>query len=122
MLGFPIMSFVAAESLNLENVRVRDFLPLITPGDIRKKHPLSGRVADVVQRGRDEIKAILRGNDRRLLVIVGPCSIHDVGGAMEYAARLAKVCDEVADVMRVEMRVRRSCGRGTQSAVMPSVL
>jgi 3-deoxy-7-phosphoheptulonate synthase len=99
------MSFIAAEPSNLENVRVRDFLPLITPAEIRKKHPLTAKVADVVQRGRDEIKAILRGNDRRLLVIVGPCSIHDVGGAMEYAARLAKVCDEVADVMWVVMRV-----------------
>ncbi len=100
-----IMSFVSTEPLNLENVRVRDFLPLITPSDIRKKLPLNAKVAEVVQRGRDEIKAILRGSDKRLLVIVGPCSIHDVVGAMEYAGRLTKIREEVADVMHVVMRV-----------------
>jgi 3-deoxy-7-phosphoheptulonate synthase len=99
------MSVLAPKSSNLQNVRVRDFLPLITPADIRQKHALSSGAAEAVQRGRDEVKAILQAEDSRLLVIVGPCSIHDVSGAMEYATRLAKVRKEVADVMMVVMRV-----------------
>ncbi|MBC3691592.1 3-deoxy-7-phosphoheptulonate synthase, partial [Bacillus pumilus] len=65
------------------NLRVREFTPLPTPQELIAELPLDARVADVVERGRDEVRAIMDGVDDRLLVIVGPCSIHDPKAGLE---------------------------------------
>ncbi|WP_156388546.1 MULTISPECIES: 3-deoxy-7-phosphoheptulonate synthase [unclassified Nocardioides] len=86
------------------DLRVRRFEALPEPREITDEIPLTSARADVVARGRDEIRAILDGVDDRLLVIVGPCSIHDTDAGLEYAARLAEQATRHADRLLVVMR------------------
>jgi 3-deoxy-7-phosphoheptulonate synthase len=79
--------------------------PLIPPAAIRTTLPLTEAAADLVASSRDAIRAILAGTDRRLLVVVGPCSIHDVDAAMEYGTRLRRLRDELSDDLLILMRV-----------------
>jgi 3-deoxy-7-phosphoheptulonate synthase len=67
--------------------------------------PLTDERSDVVTRGRDDIAAILDGHDDRLLVVVGPCSVHDVDAALDYAQRLSATAAELSDDLCVVMRV-----------------
>ena len=69
--------------------RIEQIVPLLTPAEILDELPLSAEHEDVVLRGRAEIGSILDQGDDRLLVVVGPCSVHDVDAALEYARRLA---------------------------------
>lgn len=94
-----------SEVLPLENVRVRGVTRLITPTQIKEQLPASRFQTETVLRGRQEARAIVRGEDDRLLVIVGPCSIHDPVAALEYAERLAKLSREVSDRLLLVMRV-----------------
>ena len=80
-------------------------MPLITPQDLENRLPLTDVSRATVLRGRQEIEAILSGNDPRPLVVVGPCSIHDLKAAMEYAKRLAELKDKVQDRLCIVMRV-----------------
>lgn len=91
--------------LPLENLRVRGVTRLITPTQIKEQLPASPAQMETVQRGREQARAILRGEDDRLLVVVGPCSIHDPEAALEYARRLAALSKEVADRYLIVMRV-----------------
>ncbi len=78
---------------------------LVAPRQVKSRiRPAPASLA-TVQRGRDEARAILHGKDRRLLAVVGPCSIHDPQGALEYAARLAKLREELAGSLCIFMRV-----------------
>ena len=67
--------------------------------------PVTDDLATSISRHREEIQAILRGDDPRLLVVVGPCSIHDVAAARDYAARLAPLAHELAGSLKIAMRV-----------------
>jgi 3-deoxy-7-phosphoheptulonate synthase len=87
------------------NVRVARFEPLDPPTHLRAELPINRRIAGTVLEGRHAISRILSGEDRRPLVIVGPCSIHDPLAALDYARRLAGLRDEVADTLCVVMRV-----------------
>lgn len=87
------------------NLHVVDTSPLITPTQLKRELPISDRAAETVAATRDAIRAILLGEDRRLLAVVGPCSIHDVEAARDYAARLLKARDEFADQLLIVMRV-----------------
>lgn len=78
-----------ATASSTSNLRVNHFAALPTPRDLMSELPLDARVTDVVERGRDEVRAIMDGVDDRLLVIVGPCSIHDPEAGLDYARRLA---------------------------------
>jgi len=89
----------------LENLRVRGVTRLITPAQIKEQHPADSFQTETVLRGREEARAIVRGEDNRLLVIVGPCSIHDPSAALDYARRLAALSQEVADRYLLVMRV-----------------
>lgn len=89
----------------LENLRVRGVTRLITPTQIKEQLPASPAQMETVQRGREQARAILRGEDDRLLVVVGPCSIHDPEAALDYARRLAVLSKEVADRYFIVMRV-----------------
>ncbi len=94
-----------AQAHRLENLRVRGVTRLITPTQIKEQLPASSEQIDSVLHGRDQARAILRGEDDRLLVVVGPCSIHDPLAALDYARRLAVLSREVADRYLVVMRV-----------------
>jgi 3-deoxy-7-phosphoheptulonate synthase len=86
------------------NLRVSEFTPLPTPQDVLAELPLDRRAAEVVGRGRDEVRAILDGVDDRLLVIVGPCSIHDPKAGLEYARRLVSQAEKHRADLLVVMR------------------
>lgn len=87
------------------NRRVFELEPLPTPADVLSSMPLSAEATDLVVRSRDEIRNCLYGKDDRLLVITGPCSIHDPEAALDYAHRLAKLKDELGDRLLIVMRV-----------------
>lgn len=91
--------------LPLENLRVRGVTRLITPTQIKEQLPANPAQMETVQRGREQARAILRGEDDRLLVVVGPCSIHDPEAALDYARRLAALSKEVSDRYLIVMRV-----------------
>ncbi len=77
---------------------------LVTPRALKESFPMTDAANATVIKGREEIKRILRKEDSRLLVIVGPCSLHDQKAALEYAARLAELREAVKDQIVVVMR------------------
>jgi 3-deoxy-7-phosphoheptulonate synthase len=85
------------------NVLAQDVL--MTPEDLKRRLPLTEQVEETVLRGRNTVERILDRKDHRLLVVVGPCSIHDPEAAMDYARRLKRLADEVTDTLYVVMRV-----------------
>lgn len=88
-----------------QNIRIRAFDPLISPAEMARQVPASSGSALTVLESRRTIEAILEGRDQRPLVIVGPCSIHNPEIAYDYAKRLKKLADQVADSLFVVMRV-----------------
>ena len=84
---------------------MRGVTRLITPAQIKEQLPVSRSQMETVLRGREQARAIIRGEDDRLLVVVGPCSIHDSAAALDYAEKLAALSREVADRIFVIMRV-----------------
>ncbi|UOD80553.1 3-deoxy-7-phosphoheptulonate synthase [Paenarthrobacter ureafaciens] len=86
------------------NLRVARFEPLPAPQDIIPELPLDARSAAVVDRGRDEVRAVMDGVDDRLLVIVGPCSIHDPKAGLEYARRLVSQAEKHKEDLLIVMR------------------
>ena len=87
------------------DLRVDSIRPLLPPAILLEELPLTEAAAVTVSQGREEVAAILRGEDDRLVVIVGPCSIHDPVAAMDYARRLRALADETAADLRIVMRV-----------------
>jgi len=88
-----------------ENTRVRGVTRLVSPREVKEKLPASPEILARVAEHRETCRRILRGEDPRLLVIVGPCSIHDPVSAIEYARRLAALAKEVSDRLFLVMRV-----------------
>jgi len=78
---------------------------LISPEDLKKEMPLTGPALQAVKNGRETVRNILDHKDHRLMVVVGPCSIHDVDAAKDYAQRLVKLADELKDSLYLVMRV-----------------
>lgn len=78
--------------------------PLPTPAQLRERLPLAPELATTIRRHRSDIRAVLKGEDERLLVIVGPCSLHDPDAAIEYAERLAGLACDVSDQLLLVMR------------------
>ncbi len=89
----------------LQNVNVVSSDLLATPEEVKRRLPLSTRAADTVFRSREIVRAILDRRDPRLFVVVGPCSIHDVVAAREYADRLKGLAERVAPTLLPIMRV-----------------
>jgi len=89
----------------LHNLHVRDIQPLVLPGELKRKYPLTEGLAEEVYQSRETIKKILRREDHRLLGIIGPCSIHDRDIAVEYAHKLKELAEKVKDQIFVVMRV-----------------
>ena len=88
-----------------ENLNIVDVFPLTSPKKLKEKLPVSENAADTVIQARNTIKRVLAGEERRLLMIVGPCSIHDPEAARDYALRLKKLAVEVSETILIVMRV-----------------
>lgn len=82
----------------------RSATPLPTPAELRARLPLSAELAHRVEAQRSAIRSVLNGKDDRLLVITGPCSLHDPDSAIEYAERLAELQAQVDDQLLLVMR------------------
>ena len=85
--------------------RIERVVPLVPPAEILSDLPLTKEQAEVVVRGRSEVHSILQGTDDRLLVVVGPCSVHDAEAAVDYAQRLSARARELGEDLFVAMRV-----------------
>ena len=88
-----------------DDLRVKGYQQLMEPGIMKQELAISQAAHATVLSGRDAVEKILLKEDKRLLVIVGPCSIHDEKGAYEYAEKLAKLREEVNEALFVVMRV-----------------
>jgi 3-deoxy-7-phosphoheptulonate synthase len=86
------------------NLRVSEITALPTPQEMIAELPLDAKAADVIERGRDEVRAIMDGVDDRLLVIVGPCSIHDPKAGLEYARRLVSQAEKHKEDLLIVLR------------------
>jgi 3-deoxy-7-phosphoheptulonate synthase len=87
------------------NLRVERIEPLIAPDELRSELPLPASSAAFVADTRKQLEAALEGRDRRLIAVVGPCSIHDPQAALDYARRLLPLRRELASELQVVMRV-----------------
>jgi 3-deoxy-7-phosphoheptulonate synthase len=88
-----------------QDLHVKEIARLSTPRVIKTELPVTEASNEVVVRGRESVNRILSQKDTRVLVVVGPCSIHDVSGALEYARKLSILRTELADQLEVVMRV-----------------
>ena len=102
--GEPEMT-APREHDRVRDQRIEQIVPLLTPAEILDELPLDGPRAEVVLRGRAQIEGILNQDDDRLLVVVGPCSVHDVDAALEYARLLAAAAGELSADLCIAMRV-----------------
>jgi 3-deoxy-7-phosphoheptulonate synthase len=87
-----------------DDLRIRNVRPLIPPAILLEEIPISERASNVVSDARAAISRIIEGTDPRLVVVVGPCSIHDTRAALEYASRLRPIADRLSDDLVVVMR------------------
>ncbi len=92
-------------SAGVENLNVEAQEILITPAQLKRELPMSDKARAVVTHGRQVIRDILDRKDHRLFIVVGPCSIHDVDAALDYAKRLQELAAEVSDTLFIVMRV-----------------
>jgi 3-deoxy-7-phosphoheptulonate synthase len=87
------------------DINISSTVPLQSPKELCISEPLSDAASELVVRARETVKDILAGKDERLLVVVGPCSIHDPKAAIEYAQRLRVLAEELKDRLFLVMRV-----------------
>ncbi|MGH7980140.1 MAG: 3-deoxy-7-phosphoheptulonate synthase, partial [Limisphaerales bacterium] len=88
-----------------QDLHVKEIVRLLSPRELRAHLPSSEGIGATVARSRERIIRILRQEDPRLLVVIGPCSIHDKKSALEYAERLNALRKEYAERMEIVMRV-----------------
>jgi 3-deoxy-7-phosphoheptulonate synthase len=88
-----------------DDLRIREIKELTTPEEVMREIPRTLTATRIVTAARNAIHAILNGSDDRLLVVVGPCSVHDAAAALEYAERLATLREHLADRLEIVMRV-----------------
>ena len=91
--------------IRTKDLRVESIRPLLPPAILLEELPVTETAALTIAHGREEIVNILAGTDDRLVVIIGPCSIHDPEAGLDYARRLRKLADELAADLRIVMRV-----------------
>lgn len=89
----------------IENLNVSVEQSIITPIALKELYPLTEKCINTVHKGQSTIKNILSGRDKRILAIVGPCSIHDIKAAKEYAQKIKLLADELKDKIFIVMRV-----------------
>jgi len=98
--GMRDMTDNRVEDLNIESIST-----LITPHELKAEMPITDAAIASVQKGRQAVRDILDRKDHRIFVVVGPCSIHDVEAAKDYALRLRDLAEEVSDTICLVMRV-----------------
>ncbi|PVZ88603.1 3-deoxy-7-phosphoheptulonate synthase [Serratia sp. S1B] len=92
-------------SADIDDINIQSIQPLVTPAQLKEELPLSEKAYQTVLNGRETIRKILDGEDKRLFVVIGPCSIHDPKAAHEYAERLKALSEKVKDTLYLVMRV-----------------
>ena len=92
-------------STNTDDLRIRKLRELLIPEQLIEEMPAQGGIAEHVTASRGAIQSVLEKTDDRLIVVVGPCSIHDPAAAIDYAGRLAELSKTVSDQLLVVMRV-----------------
>ncbi len=90
---------------SLNNINISDEQILITPDELKAKFPLNDAEQRDIAQARATIADIIHGRDDRLLIVCGPCSIHDTDAALEYARRLQSLAAELNDRLYIVMRV-----------------
>ena len=90
----------AVENINIELPEI-----LITPSQLKREIPISEKARETISSGRKAIENILTRKDHRIVVVVGPCSIHDIKAAHDYAGKLKELADKVSDTLLIVMRV-----------------
>jgi 3-deoxy-7-phosphoheptulonate synthase len=88
-----------------DDLRIRQIKPLIPPAILMDELPITEPVSTLVARSREEVAGVIQGRDDRLVVVVGPCSLHDPDAGLEYGGRLADLASRLADDLVVVMRV-----------------
>jgi 3-deoxy-7-phosphoheptulonate synthase len=101
----PIRSPSTDDITRVDDLRIAAVRPLISPALLLDELPLGPRAASTVQRAREDLTRVLGGEDDRLVVVVGPCSIHDHDQAIDYAQRLKAEADALAADLLIVMRV-----------------
>lgn len=91
--------------LQTENLNIESFDTMPTPDEVHQRYPITDSVAANVLAGRQALQRILDRQDPRLIVVVGPCSIHDPQAGLDYARRLSKLARELEDIFLLVMRV-----------------
>src|SRR5580700_5494484 len=87
------------------DTRILGYEPLLSPAALLEELPLGPAQADMVERSRAEVRAVLDGEDDRLLVVAGPCSVHDPAAGLDYARQLAALREALGEDLLVVMRV-----------------
>ena len=88
----------------IDDVRIDSIDSLIAPSDIMARYPVSDSTSALIRSTRTKVAGIMRGDDERLLVVIGPCSIHDADAALDYAGRLVRLRRRYADSLEIVMR------------------
>ncbi len=91
--------------LNTDDVRINELKELATPATLIREFPCTEQTADLIYRTRQTLHRILHGLEDRLIVVIGPCSIHDMQAALEYARRLTEQRERFANELEIVMRV-----------------
>lgn len=94
-----------SDTTSTENINIAGYQPLMTPDALKERLPLYGTTLGYVRSNREVIRNILDRTDHRIFIVVGPCSIHDVDAALDYATRLKALAEEVKESMVLVMRV-----------------
>lgn len=101
----PVQGISKMTDNRIEDLNIESIAPLITPAQLKEEMPISDLAIDSVRKGRDAVRDILDRKDHRIFVVIGPCSIHDVEAAKDYAHRLRELAEEVSDTLCLVMRV-----------------
>ena len=88
-----------------DDVRIDDLRPLIPPAILMEELPLGDEASATVAHAREQVSRVVAGEDDRVLLVVGPCSIHDPAAALDYARKLRKPAQEFQDDLLIAMRV-----------------
>lgn len=102
---FPVAARNTEHTMRVDNLRILRTRPLLAPAILEEEIPHTESAERLVSESRAVIQSILGDDDPRLLVVVGPCSIHDTTAALDYAERLRRVAESVSDRIFVVMRV-----------------
>src|SRR5262245_31769529 len=92
-------------SYRTDDLRIKEIKELLPPGHVLREYPITDQAAEITYQTRQAIHRVLHGADDRLLVVVGPCSIHDTTAALEYGRRLKAERDRLNSDLLIVMRV-----------------